>query len=381
MSDTYLIPQFIIDYLQKSKSTKNPQKLASASLKKNKTPEIEKWFKENEVTAGYLWKFFVFYGLDRFSFRECPECGKRIDMKIVSKYPNTKYCSTKCANSSEEKKEKRKQTNLERYDVEYPIQSKSVQEKHKHTCLKRYGVDSFSKTQEYKEKFKQTSLERYGVENPIQSKEVQEKRKETCKEKYGVEYPAQAIKVKEKFKEQRRLNHWQTFCSLLKEKNIVSLFSEEEYIKDTGRRFKCLICGKEFESEGTCDYDKEHPNDDSTYRTLSICHLYCPHCFKARYSKKEKEVAEFVKSIYSGEILENDRKILEGKELDIYLPQLNLGIEFDGDYWHSKEGAQERDERKNQLCEEKGIHLIRIKEEDWDTDKEKVKEEIKKYIL
>jgi len=34
-------------------------------------------------------------------------------------------------------------------------------------------------------------LERYGVEYPMQSAELQEKYKKTCLNKYGVEYPIQ----------------------------------------------------------------------------------------------------------------------------------------------------------------------------------------------
>ena len=429
MSDTYLIPQFIIDYLQKSKSTKNPQKLAITYLRKHKTPEIEKWFKENEVTAGYIWKYFVFYGLNKFSFRECLICGNRIKLSTIMAKPDVKYCSTKCANSSEEKKknikqtclekygvehpsqlkenrekakqtclvkygvenpsqcetfqEKIKQTSLKRYGVERPQRSEIIKEKAKQTCLVKYGVENPFQVKEIQEKIKQTSLERYGFEQPLQAEEIKEKAKQTFIEKYGVENPAQANEVKEKFKKTRKVNHWKIFSSLLKEKDIVPLFSKEEYINNTGRKFRCLVCGEEFVSEGTCNYLKEHKNKDGTYSILKSYYIFCPFCHKSPTSKKEKEVLEFVKTIYKGEISENHKGLFPNKnmELDIYLPSLNLGIEFDGDYWHSKEGAQERDERKNQLCEEKGIHLIRIKEEDWDTDKEKVKEEIKKYIL
>jgi glutathione peroxidase-family protein len=428
MSESYPIPQFIIDYLQKSKSTKNPQNLASATLKKNKTPEIENWFKENEVTAGYLWKFFVFYGLNKFSFRKCLVCEKRINTGIISKRPNRKYCSNKCKANSKEVQEKFKQTCKEKYGVENPFQNKKIQEKIKQTCKEKYGVENPFQNKKIREKIKQTCKEKYGVEHPMQSKTVQEKHKQTCKEKYGVEYPFQSEEFKEKFKQTckekygveypfqnkkiqekikqtckekygvespsrlenfkekgfktKRSNHWETFCSLLNEKDIIPMFSKEEYIDDTGRKFKCLVCGEKFESEGTCDYDKEHLNDDGTYKTLQVTNIYCPHCFKAPISKKEKEVLEFVKSIYEWEILENHKGLFPNKkmELDIFLPSLNLGIEFDGNYWHSLEDAKERDERKNQLCEERRIRLIRIKEEDWTNNRERVEKQIREVI-
>ena len=510
MSDTYLIPQFIIDYLQKSRSTKSPQKIVGTLLKKYKTPEIEQWFRENEVTVRYLWKFFVFYGLNKFSFRECPECGKRLKLTTILRKPDAKYCSTKCMTNSEEIKNKVKASNIKKFGVEYPLQSKEMQEKHKRTCLEKYGVDSFSKTkefkekrketflerygveqtfqlkafrdkskqtclkrygvdtyvktdeykervkhtnlekygvenvaqskeiqkkikqtnlkkygvenpsqlkenrekakqtclekygvgyfsqtEEFKEKFKQTSLERYGVEHPFQTLEAQEKQKETCLEKYGVYNPFQSneikLKIKEtnlekygvehfsqskEFKEQHRSEFWETFCNNLKEKDIVPMFSKEEYINDTGRKFKCLVCGEEFVSDGAIE------SENSECCTLSTYRIHCPHCFKAPTSKKEKEVLEFVKSNYNSEILENHKGLFPNKqmELDIYLPNLNLGIEFDGDYWHSLEDAKERDERKNKLCEEKGIKLIRIKESEWDNNRKAVEKQILEVI-
>ena len=129
MSDTYLIPQFIIDYLQKSRSTKNPQILTGGKLSKFKTPEIEKWFKDNEVTAGYLWKSFVSQGKTEFYYKTCPVCGKRFSLKSIVKRPNANYCSNKCSQLSKEVQEQRKRTWLEKYGVEHPFQSKEVQDK------------------------------------------------------------------------------------------------------------------------------------------------------------------------------------------------------------------------------------------------------------
>jgi hypothetical protein len=48
----------------------------------------------------------------------------------------------------------------------------------------------------------------------------------------------------------------------------------------------------------------------------------CLICFPyvSGFSKQEKELVDFIKSIYDGNIIENDRKILKGKELDVVLP-------------------------------------------------------------
>lgn len=65
-------------------------------------------------------------------------------------------------------------------------------------CKKAYHNKSNDELNQIKEKRKQTNLERFGVENPYQSKEIQEKIKQKNLELYGVEYSTQRKDVKEK---------------------------------------------------------------------------------------------------------------------------------------------------------------------------------------
>ena len=91
-------------------------------------------------------------------------------------------------------------------------------------------------------------------------------------------------------------------------------------------------------------------------------------------SKGEKEVLKYVKSIYNGTIIENDRtqmepnsdnNWLENHELDIWLPDIRVAIEFNGTYWHDLPNIVESDNFKHLQCESKGIKLICVLEEDW----------------
>lgn len=66
-------------------------------------------------------------------------------------------------------------------------------------------------------------------------------------------------------------------------------------------------------------------------------------------------------------IKRNNRKILgNGQEIDIYIPEYKVGIEVNGDYWHS---SLQKDKNyhfeKSKLAEEKGIRLIHIWEYEW----------------
>ena len=108
------------------------------------------------------------------------------------------FCSRKCSDTSIETKEKRQQTNIERYGVPHVTQIAEVREKTKQTNIKKYGVECPFQSPKVKEKRKQTMLERYGVEQPIQSPEIREKIRKSFVEKYGVEYPLQSPEIMEK---------------------------------------------------------------------------------------------------------------------------------------------------------------------------------------
>jgi hypothetical protein len=87
---------------------------------------------------------------------------------------------------------------------------------------------------------------------------------------------------------------------------------------------------------------------------------WCPECSK-KYDKAQTELYDFVKQFYPDALLNVDG-LLKNKrfELDIYIPSIKKAIELDGEYWHNKPGAIERDLRKDNECLEVGIELLRI---------------------
>lgn len=107
----------------------------------------------------------------------------------------------------------------------------------------------------------------------------------------------------------------------------------------------------------------------------------CPKCHP-QYSKGEKEIVEFIKSIYNGEVLENVRDVISPKELDIYIPELNLAIEYNGLFYHSSKFDVSPTSSRNKVfdCEKQGIRLVTIFEDEWQNQKELVKSMISRYI-
>lgn len=98
----------------------------------------------------------------------------------------------------------------------------------------------------------------------------------------------------------------------------------------------------------------------------------CPKCSNTGTSKDEQELTSFVRSIYSGELVERDRsKLLKSctnryQELDIYLPTLNIGIEYCGMFWHSEYNTgKQKHQQKFIMAQDAGLRLITIYESEW----------------
>lgn len=99
-------------------------------------------------------------------------------------------------------------------------------------------------------------------------------------------------------------------------------------------------------------------------------------------SKPEKEVLDFISSIYSGSTLENVRSVISPYELDIYLPRKNLAIEYCGLYWHSDLYGKDKGYHLNKynMCLDKNIRLITIFGDEYNNDREAVFSKLKKVV-
>lgn len=85
-------------------------------------------------------------------------------------------------------------------------------------------------------------------------------------------------------------------------------------------------------------------------------------------SNAEDEIYNFIKQFINGnEIIRNDRTVLDGKEIDIYIPKLSIGIEYNGLRWHSEEFGKDKYYHLNKLecANRKGIKLIQIFEDEY----------------
>lgn len=159
-------------------------------------------------------------------------------------------------------------------------------------------------------------------------------------------------------------------CNPIKKSNeqfleeVAALTSDLEFIEEyidsnTSISFRYKSCG--------------HEHQVRPHSLLSKGHgLICRTCNPLQTSKGERSIAELLSKYATVET--SNRTILGGLEIDIYLPQLNLGIEYNGEYWHSEEKiGRNYHLDKTKLAEKQGIRLIHIFEHEWLNKQEIVK--------
>ena len=91
----------------------------------------------------------------------------------------------------------------------------------------------------------------------------------------------------------------------------------------------------------------------------------CPKCMNYGSSNKEIELFNFI-NIYKNNTTQSNKNILGRKEIDIYIPELKIGIEYNGLYWHSdlyKNRLYHLNKLK--LANSNNIKLIQIFEDEW----------------
>ena len=312
------------------------------------------------------------------------EKKEKIRQTNLARYGSELYVKSK------DWKDKTVAHNLEKFGVEFPSQNPDVMEKVKQTNLEKYGGVAPACSQEVVDKMKKTNVERYGNECSLNNSEVAEKREETWNARYGghpLSNPTVIRQRKDTNVEKYGAELYtsspvyfaQQYEKLVKrfEGKVEPLFGASEYHGiNCGEKYKwrCCKCGSEFETHiHITDFDKDE-------RLLPRC----PNCYplQAGVSSGEIDLLEYVKSIYDGEIIDKDRSVIRPLELDIYLPEKKVAIEFDGLYWHSEDQGKGEDYHlaKTSMCNENGIRLIHVFEDEWRKQQDIVKDRIKSSL-
>jgi hypothetical protein len=370
-------------------------------LKYNNIKSILSYLRHNSSLSHEIERYTLFLNNANTSQRlyhlkyDVTEPGKCLTCSKTTKFENftlgyKDYCSVKCVQNSPLVQDQKKKTLFKNYGVEHALQSESIQNKKKETNLNHFGSDEPFKCILIKEKIKatnldrlgvenpfesnliqeqirQTNLEKYGVESPLQNREILEKTKQTNLERYGVENPAQNKEVQERTRRTTLEKFYAKLFTSDRLKNLVKpLFLLHEFRGVESRyKFQCIKCNNVFES---------HLQDGAIPGCLT--------CFPLGRSSYENSIYDFLKSVNTQNIIKDGRSTIPPLELDFYLPEHQLAIEFNGVFWHSEKRNKDSKYHLNKtnLCKAKGIQLIHIFEDEWIEKQEIVKSIIKNKL-
>jgi len=168
-------------------------------------------------------------------------------------------------------------------------------------------------------------------------------------------------------------------------KKELNLTEEEIYKNFYNVENKCLKCGKPTKlinfKKGFQDFCSLKCSNQ--YYSKQVKEKYKQTCIEKygvenhtqkdiQNTLKQNEIYEFIKENYNGEIIVNTKNIISPYELDIYIPEFNFAIEYDGIFFHSigkhnffKNIDKKYHLMKTELCEDKNIHLFHIFSNEW----------------
>ena len=181
-------------------------------------------------------------------------------------------------------------------------------------------------------------------------------------------------------------------------RNQVNLINEKKKMMNDAYYVECPICGKKMKRITLWHLKSKHNMNMKEFRikypniklnshmtslldkkNFALANLVVS---KDRFvSKYEKEIQDFLSS-HNINFMPN-RQILIGKEIDMLIEDIRIGIEFDGLKWHTEWfGKKDRNYHCNKTnqCNEKGYGLIRIFEDEFVNKKEIVFNKLK-HIL
>lgn len=198
----------------------------------------------------------------------------------------------------------------------------------------------------------------------------------SCAALYG------ADKAKETFFNRTGHKHHSTLPSNLEKRINIKINRVKDIIKDEKLfisfnnntdmfKLKCDKC------------NKIHYIHNFTIYQRQLLNLDWRNCVtNTKSSNPEKKILEYVETLYKNNIILNSKRFLNNnKEIDIYLPDIKIGIEHNGLFWHnefSKDNKYHHDKWKS--ANEKGIKLIQIYGDEWLYKQDIVKSRLKNII-
>ena len=287
----------------------------------------------------------------------CKSCKQSFSVKWPKRNIQI-FCSKTCAATDPNVKEKNRVGVAKTFQEKYgghAMQTKETMSRFKKSMKEKYGKESALQVQSIFDKSRRTTFENHGVENVFsRNSPIRKKIVDGWIEKYGVDNPGKSSEVIRKRSKTKQDNHFAELNIIFAKENLSWIINDNEYEGyhfSKRYKFQCKTCNHTFESTVYV------PND-----------VFCEVCFPKRKQSGENTLLEFLNTELNGKVIDrHNRTILDGKELDFFIPDLKLAIEYNGLYWH-REGpkiSKNYHLEKTTRCEELGIRLIHIYETEW----------------
>jgi hypothetical protein len=89
----------------------------------------------------------------------------------------------------------------------------------------------------------------------------------------------------------------------------------------------------------------------------------CPVCGRV-VSQQQRDVAAFVGSL-GVKVVQDEREMLGGLHIDIWLPEKRIGIEYNGSHWHTESRVKNKHRDKYERAKATGVRLIQVFDFEW----------------
>lgn len=302
---------------------------------------------------------------DIYDIPVCKHCGINQVKFIPNKQEYQLFCSVKCLTNSSYKKEKSVKTSLEKYGVEHHMKTMEFKDSMREFNRAKYGKDYFFQTEIFKESSKSTQIERYGEDHHLKTINGISAQEATNLIRYGVRRPSQNKEVQAKIKRTVQTNYGvnhisqrdMLFTSLELLNNPVWL---TEMNHTRGLMIKEIADILDVDASTVSDYFHKH-RITIKYHNKSVA---------------EKSICDFLES-HNVQVVRNSRSIIPPFELDFYLPDYKVAIEFNGLYWHSDWNVPRTyHQDKLEASNHNGIRLLTVFENEWSDNMDLVKKKI-----
>jgi hypothetical protein len=260
------------------------------------------------------------------------------------------------------------QKSLRRHGIQSPTQQSLREASNK----RKYGVTNPGAVPEFHNKAIATMVTKYGGHNWSLASNKRTNRDQTCLERFGNSNVGGTDYAKDKAKQ----TNIERYARVHKNQSHLSQNTIDNLLDRDWLYQQHFI-----EKKTLSQIAKELGINDMT---TVMRYLHC-HGLQTQYhasSYEENQLADFVSSIYNGNIKRNDRDLISPYELDIILPDLKLAIEYCGLFWHTEESHKGRyyHKIKWEKCKAQQYRLITIFSDEWNNKQDIVKQMLQQIL-